>query len=258
MLSARTRAALARELADGPDLDLPRARALGGAAVAAAGVTGDPATLAFCLFAQHDVEWAPGTAQRRLALADRMAQAAARGGDQELEFQAGLCRYVALLELIDPAAEAALAQLEDLAQRTGQPRLTYLAASRRAAYTLLTGPVAEAERQINAAAELADTLGEPDGFGVRATQLIALGLARGGVAGVGAMLRSFDPVGDDAAGVRGPGNERSGGWPTATRLPRPPCCGPRRAQRTRRCSGGGRWPQPRSMSSSRWPRVCLS
>jgi hypothetical protein len=120
-----------------------------------------------------------------------MAQAAALGGDQELEFQAGLCRYVALLELIDPAAEAALAQLEDLAQRTGQPRLAYLAASRRAAYALLTGPVAEAERQINAAAELADTLGEPDGFGVRATQLIALGLARGGAAGEGAMLRSF-------------------------------------------------------------------
>lgn len=192
VLSARTRAALARELADGPDLDLPRARALAGAAVAAAEVTGDPATLAFCLFAQHDVEWAPGTARRRLALAGRMAQAAARGGDQELEFQAGLCRYVALLELIDPAAEAALVQLEDLAQRTGQPRLVYLAASRRAAYTLLTGPVAEAERQINAAAELADTLGEPDGFGVRATQLIALGLARGGAAGVGAMLRSFD------------------------------------------------------------------
>src|SRR6185312_13834122 len=119
-------------------------RALAGAAVAAAEVTGDPATLAFCLFAQHDVEWAPGTARGRLALAGRMAQAAARGGDQELEFQAGLCRYVV--------------QLEDLAQRTGQPRLVYLAVSRRAAYTLLTGPVAEAERQINAAAELADTL----------------------------------------------------------------------------------------------------
>jgi hypothetical protein len=192
-LGARARAALARELADGPDLDLPRARALSTAAVAAAEATGDPATLAFCLFAQHDVDWAPGTAQRRLALADRMAQAAVRGGDQELEFQAGLCRHVALLELIDPAAEVALAHLEDLAQRSSQPRLVYLAASRRAAYTLLTGQLAEAERQINAAAELADTLGEPDGLGVRWTQLLAVGLARGGAAGVGAILQSLNP-----------------------------------------------------------------
>lgn len=193
VLAARVRAALARELADGPDMDLPRARALISAAVAAAEAADDPAALAFCLFAQHDVDWAPGTARQRLELADRMARTAARGGDRELEFHAVLCRHVALLELIDPAADSALTQVEDLAQRSGQPRFAYLAASRRAAYTLLTGNVDDAERQIAAAAELADALGEPDGPGVRWTQLIALGLARGGAAGAGTVLRSLGP-----------------------------------------------------------------
>ena len=100
---------------------------------------------------------------------------------------------MALLELIDPAADSALAQVEDLAQRSGQPRFAYLAASRRAACTLLTGNVDDAERQIAAAAELADALGEPDGPGVRWTQLLALGFARGGAAGAGTVLRSLGP-----------------------------------------------------------------
>ena len=62
-------ASLARELADGPDRDLPRAVDFARAAVDGARRTGDASVLAYALFALADVRWAPGTAAERLEIA---------------------------------------------------------------------------------------------------------------------------------------------------------------------------------------------
>jgi tetratricopeptide (TPR) repeat protein len=186
---AKVRAALARELADGPDIDLDRAEALATEAVAAAEQTGE--ALAFCLSALHDVVWGPGTAQRRLDISERMAAAAIREGDRDLQFQALVGRHVALLELADPLALTALIEMEELAERLRQPRLSYLAASRRAGFTMLTGDSVAAEAQIHAAYELATAIGEPDGVGVWVTQLVALALGRGGATAAGEALQAI-------------------------------------------------------------------
>src|SRR6185437_14335821 len=85
-LRARVLAALARERADGFEAERDRAVELADQAVRVARSAGDRPTLAFCLFAQHDVIWAPGTAGQRLAIAQEMAQAV--GDDPELAFEA--------------------------------------------------------------------------------------------------------------------------------------------------------------------------
>jgi hypothetical protein len=192
-IGARVRAALARELADGPTRDLARAESLATAAVRDAEAARDPAALATSLFAQHDVAWAPGTAPQRLALADRMLTAAEAGGEAALACEAALLRFVALAELADPRAAGALADVEARAERLREPHLMYLAMSRRATWTALTGSLDAAERQIAAAGDLADGIGEPDAFAVRSTQLIALAMTRGGPAGLGSALRSLGP-----------------------------------------------------------------
>jgi hypothetical protein len=186
-LAARVWAALARELADGPDMDEPRAHALAAEAVRLA--EGDPAgdALAFCLLAQHDVEWGPGTATARLAIAERMEVAAQ--GQPDLAFEARLCRFVALVELADPRAEAALREMEAYADRLGQPHHRYLALSRRAAITLAAGDLAAGAARVEEARELADALGEPDGIAVHLTQAMTTGQLRGGALGLGRLAR---------------------------------------------------------------------
>lgn len=94
-------AALARELADGPHHDLPRAAGLASAAVEGARAAGEAGVLAYALFALADVRWEPGTATERLSIAGELAAAAA--GEIELVLEAHLCRLVALLELGDPS-----------------------------------------------------------------------------------------------------------------------------------------------------------
>src|SRR5262249_40986268 len=158
-----------------------RAHALAAEAVAIA-ENGATDALAFCLFAQHDLEWGPGTARRRLDLADRMVAAA--DDEPELRFEGLLCRFVALVELADPAAGSALRAAGASAQRLGQPHLRYLALSRRAAFSLATGDLEAGLRLVDEAHELADTLGEPDGWGVYATAKLMTGQLRGGAIGL--------------------------------------------------------------------------
>ena len=77
-------ASLARELADGPDADLPRAVGLARAAVDGARQAGAAGVLAYALFALADVRWEPGTAAERLGIAGELAAAAAAAGETEL------------------------------------------------------------------------------------------------------------------------------------------------------------------------------
>jgi hypothetical protein len=176
VLRARVLAALARELSDGPLVDQPRARALADEALVLARASGDRSTLGACLFARHDVVWGPGTASERVALGAELAHVARDAGDPGLAFEGLLCRYVALLELGDVAAGQALAELERAAESSGQPFLGYLAASRRDGWAIMQGRFDE--ERLTRTFELARRIEVPEAYGVYATQLLTVDLAR--------------------------------------------------------------------------------
>jgi hypothetical protein len=171
-------ASLARELADGPDRDLSRAVGLASAAVEGARAAGEPGVLAYALFALADVRWEPGTAAERLRIAGELAAAAADAHETELVLEAHLCRLAALLELGDPSFTVELGTFTRLAEQAGIPRYLYLARSRQATAASLTGPLETADELIAAAAAYGERIGEPDTWGVQASQLVGLAFIR--------------------------------------------------------------------------------
>ncbi|HEY1343916.1 MAG TPA: AAA family ATPase, partial [Streptosporangiaceae bacterium] len=171
-------ASLARELADGPDRDLSRAVRLAHTAVDGARAAGDAGPLAYALFALGDVRWAPGTAAERLGIAGELAAAAAAADETELVLEAHLSRLAALLELGDPSFAVQLATFSRLAERAAIPRYLYLARSRQATSASLTGPLEAADELIESAAAYGERIGEPDAWGVQASQLVGLAFIR--------------------------------------------------------------------------------
>jgi RecA/RadA recombinase len=171
-------ASLARELADGPHRDLPRAAGLASAAVEGARAAGDPGVLAYALFALADVRWAPGTAAERLRIAGELAAAAAAAHETELVLEAHLCRLSALLELGDPSFTVELGTFAGLAEQAAIPRYLYLVRSRLATAASLTGPLETADELITAAAAYGERIGEPDTWGVQSSQLAGLAYVR--------------------------------------------------------------------------------
>lgn len=171
-------ASLARELADGPDRDLPRAVGLASAAVEGARAAGDAGVLAYALFALADVRWEPGTATERLRIAGELAAAAAAAHETELVLEAHLCRLVALLELGDPSFTVELGTFTRLAEQAAIPRYLYLARSRQATGASLTGPLETADELIAAAAAYGERIGEPDAWAVESSQLVGLAFIR--------------------------------------------------------------------------------
>ena len=171
-------ASLARELADGPDRDLPRAVGLASAAVEGARAADDPGVLAYALFALADVRWEPGTAAERLRIAGELAAAAAAAHETELVLEAHLCRLAALLELGDPSFTVELGTFTRLAEQAAIPRYLYLARSRQATAASLTGPLETADELIAAAAAYGERIGEPDAWAVESSQLVGLAFIR--------------------------------------------------------------------------------
>ena len=150
--------------------DLQRSRSLAEEAVVTARESAGGATTATCLLALHNVIWAPGTAAERLRLADEVIELAAGAGDGELVVEARLLRVADLLELGDPAFRIAMAEFLAAAEGLRQPRLRYLALSRRATLAIMAGELDEAERLVEEAAALAAEIGEPDRVGVEYEQ----------------------------------------------------------------------------------------
>jgi hypothetical protein len=171
-------ASLARELADGPHCDLPRAVELASAAVAGARAADDAGVLAYALFALADVRWGPGTAAERLGIGGGLAAAATAARETELVLEAHLCRLVALLELGDPSFTVELGVFSRLAEQAAIPRYVYLARSRQATAASLTGPLETADELIEAAAAYGERIGEPDAWGVQSSQLAGLAFIR--------------------------------------------------------------------------------
>jgi hypothetical protein len=171
-------ASLARELADGPHADLPRAVGLARAAVDGARLAGAAGVLAYALFALADVRWEPGTAAERLSIAGELAAAAATAGETELVLEAHLARLVALLELGDPGFTVELGIFTRLAEQAAIPRYLYLARSRQATAACLTGPLETADELIAAAGAYGERIGEPDSWAVESSQLVGLAYLR--------------------------------------------------------------------------------
>ena len=177
-LEAHLAASLARELHHSVPAQRPRARPLSEQALALARTLDDPATLAACLLARHDVLWTPGRAGERIAIAREISELAARTGDAERHAEGLLLTANALLEQGSAAFRSALADFLRAADGFRQPRHDYLAMTRRGALALLDGRLDEAERLIAAASALGERIGEPDAGNVRMSQLLGLVRAR--------------------------------------------------------------------------------
>ncbi|MDQ4020565.1 MAG: hypothetical protein M3257_02800, partial [Actinomycetota bacterium] len=176
-LEAQLTASLARELNHSIPAHRPQAWPLSEQALVLARELDDPATLATCLLARHDVLWTPGRAAERIDLAQEIAELAVRTGDTERHAESLLLTATALLESGSAAFRAALTEYLYAAERFGQPRHDYLALTRRGAVAMIDGRLDEAEKLIEEASALGERIGEPDTENVRMSQL--LGLVRG-------------------------------------------------------------------------------
>ncbi len=174
-LRALVLAALTRTLRHGsydpPGEDLV---AIAGHAVRLAEQAHDPYATAAALLAMHDAMWAPGTAEDRLPVVDRMLVAAEASGDADLIAQAHLLQATALLELGEPAGHDALLAHISLARSLGHARGRWAALTRQATYTAIAGQAEEAARLGEEALELGRAIGEPDATGVFGTHRSAL------------------------------------------------------------------------------------
>jgi tetratricopeptide (TPR) repeat protein len=178
-VEAEVTASLARELHHSVPKDRARARPLSERAVAIARELGDPATLAACLLAQHDVLWTPGAGGERVEVAREIVALAERVGDDERRSEGHLLTANALLECGSPTFRPELDAFLRLEDAFSQPRHDYLALTRRAAMALLDGSVDEGERLVDDAAALGERIGEPDAGNVRMSQLLEVARALG-------------------------------------------------------------------------------
>ncbi|HVW35146.1 MAG TPA: AAA family ATPase, partial [Acidimicrobiia bacterium] len=176
---AQLTAALARELQHSVAEERPRAGPLSERALDLGRRAGDPATLATCLLARHDVLWTPGTEVERIGLARDIIAVALDAGDDERHAQGQLLLANALLEHGSPAFRAALDGCLVIFDRLDQPLHRYLAETRRACLALLHGRLDEADERIEQAAALGDRIREPDTGNVRMSQRLELVRARG-------------------------------------------------------------------------------
>ncbi|GAB4585804.1 AAA family ATPase [Nocardia sp. IFM 10818] len=131
-------------------------------AVRLARASGDDHALGLSLVARHDALWRPGTAARRLALAEEIRAVADRSHDDDLRVQGFVLRIAALLELGDPRAHTEQANFMAYAERTRLPRPRFIARSRAGALATLAGRFDEAARAIDAAYALGERIGEVD------------------------------------------------------------------------------------------------
>ncbi|MDP8976468.1 MAG: AAA family ATPase [Actinomycetota bacterium] len=178
-VEAQVTASLARELHHSVPKDWARARPLSEHAVAIARGLDDPATLAACLLARHDVLWTRGAAAERIEIGREIVALAEQAGDEERRSEGHLLTANALLETGSPAFRTELDAFLGLEARLGQPRHDYLARTRRAAMAILDGALDAGERLVHDAAALGERIGEPDTGNVRMSQLVEVARARG-------------------------------------------------------------------------------
>lgn len=175
---AQLTAALARELQHSVPEDRPRAGPFSERALELGRRAGDPATLAACLLARHDVLWTPGAEDERAEIAREIVAVARAAGDDERHAEGLLLLANALLECGSSAFEAVLDVCLTILDRLAQPRHRYVAETRRACLALLRGQLDAAAERVEKAAVLGDRIREPDTGNVRMSQRLEIVRAR--------------------------------------------------------------------------------
>ncbi|MFI1186573.1 ATP-binding protein [Streptomyces californicus] len=104
----------------------------------------DDEALAFSLWARHDSVWGIGSAVERLALTDELTVVGRRTGHQDMELHAAAMRWVALLELGDPAFHDQYRTFVRLTELTEMPWFALGAAVDTSLIASLQGRFAEA------------------------------------------------------------------------------------------------------------------
>ncbi|MFQ6854237.1 AAA family ATPase [Streptomyces sp. 35M1] len=104
----------------------------------------DDEALAFSLWARHDSVWGLGSAVERLGLTDEMTVVGRRTRHQDMELHAASMRWVALLELGDPAFLDQFRTFVGLAKVTALPRFALSVAVDSSLIASLQGRFAEA------------------------------------------------------------------------------------------------------------------
>ncbi|MFC8622250.1 ATP-binding protein [Streptomyces anulatus] len=104
----------------------------------------DDEALAFSLWARHDSVWGLGSAMERLGLTDEMTVVGRRTQHQDMELHATSMRWVALLELGDPAFIGQFRAFVRLAELTELPRFALGIAVDTSLIAALQGRFAEA------------------------------------------------------------------------------------------------------------------
>ncbi|MFD6657545.1 ATP-binding protein [Streptomyces parvus] len=104
----------------------------------------DDEALAFSLWARHDSVWGLGSAVERLGLTDEMTVVGRRTRHQDMELHAASMRWVALLELGDPAFLDQFRAFVRLAKVTALPRFALSVAVDSSLIASLQGRFAEA------------------------------------------------------------------------------------------------------------------
>ena len=141
----RLAAALARAWVYGGDAD--RAPAFADVAVKLAEDQGDPALMADALEAALVARWGPDDFAERLRLAAKLAETAAHLTAPEPRLSAHLWRLTTAWESLDVVAvHRQLRALDLLADDSGDMRVAFFAASRRAMHALVTDDLDEADR----------------------------------------------------------------------------------------------------------------
>jgi tetratricopeptide (TPR) repeat protein len=109
--------------------------------------------VAFGLWATHAVNWGPGTAAERLTIVDELTELTRRTGDTDMRLYGESLRWVALLELGDPAYRTQLAHFTALAEADESDRWRSAAHIDRSVIATIQGRFDEAAADLDAAAE---------------------------------------------------------------------------------------------------------
>ncbi|SFQ68913.1 AAA ATPase domain-containing protein [Amycolatopsis arida] len=105
---------------------------------------GDDEALGFSLWTLHDTIWGLGSAAERVDLTRELADIGRRTGDAEMEQFATSLRWVALLELGDPAYADQLRAFVALTERSAQTRMRFAALLDQSIIAAFRGEFAEA------------------------------------------------------------------------------------------------------------------
>ena len=170
---AQILAQLALELTFSPQLE--RRRELAAEALEIARRSGDQRVLARVLICGVIATWGPGNAARRVADAGR-AVAISAAQDEQLDLFHGLLWQAAARVELGHLSEAARALLQQrrIAERIGDRTASWLCECSTSLHAALHGNLAEADRSVHAALELAQESSQPDALPFFASQLSSI------------------------------------------------------------------------------------